>query len=180
MSHIFEIGLNAVLSLIGLVFVVWLAVRAGARTGDPGKLIMKCVFTVPFVFFCILTAHALGPFGPFLIVFMAIILSVMWTPHISELISKPLTSLYDGGDQEVEPKPYYSAALFKRKSNKPLEAIVAVREQLAKFPNDYEGVLLLAAIQAEDTKDLPSAEITLNHFCDAENAPPKQVAAALT
>jgi len=39
---------------------------------------------------------------------------------------------------------------------------------------------LLANIQAEDLKDLPSAEITLNHFCDLPDAPPKQVAAALT
>ena len=64
--------------------------------------------------------------------------------------------------------------------NKPLEAIVEIRKQLAKFPNDYEGVTLLANIQAEDMKDLPSAEITFNHFCDLPDAPPKQVAAALT
>ena len=64
--------------------------------------------------------------------------------------------------------------------NRPLEAIVEVRKQLANFPNDYEGVALLANIQAEDMKDLQSAEITLNHFCDLPDAPPKQVAAALT
>jgi len=91
-----------------------------------------------------------------------------------------LSSLYDGGSQEIEAKPYYSVALTKRKLNKPLEAIVAVREQLAKFPHDYEGTLLLATMQAEDTKDLPSAEITLNQFCEWEKAPPKQVAATLT
>jgi tetratricopeptide (TPR) repeat protein len=42
-----------------------------------------------------------------------------------------------------------------------------------------EGVMLLAAIQAEDLKDLPAAEMTLNHFCDQPEAPPKQVAAAM-
>src|SRR5579862_2938506 len=40
--------------------------------------------------------------------------------------------------------------------------------------------MLLADIQAEDLKDLPSAEMTVNHFCEWEKAPPKQVAAALT
>jgi hypothetical protein len=41
-------------------------------------------------------------------------------------------------------------------------------------------VSLLANIQAEDTKDLPGAEITFNHFCERPEAPPKQVAAAWT
>ena len=78
------------------------------------------------------------------------------------------------------PKPFYSIAHSKRKTNKPLEAIVEIRKQLAKFPNDYEGVALLAGIQAEDLKDLASAESTFNHFCDWPDAPPKQAAAALT
>jgi len=120
-----------------------------------------------------------GVYGPVLILVMGIVLSVMWTPHISEWISRPLSSLYDGGNEPPEPKPYYSIAQTKRKLNHPLEAIIAVREQLAKFPNDYEGVLLLAAIQAEDTKDLASAEMTLNHFCDQPNPPPRQFAAAM-
>ena len=90
------------------------------------------------------------------------------------------SSLYDGGKEEIEPKPYYSIALSKRKLNRPLEAIVAVREQLAKFPNDFEGVTLLANIQAEDMKDLPGAEITFDHFCNLPNAPDRQVAAAWT
>ena len=55
-----------------------------------------------------------------------------------------------------------------------------IRKQLAKFPNDFEGVSLLASIQAEDMKDLASAETTFNHFCDRKEAPPKQVAAALS
>jgi hypothetical protein len=41
-------------------------------------------------------------------------------------------------------------------------------------------VTLLAGIQAEDLKDLPAAESTLDYFCERPDAPPKQVAAALT
>jgi tetratricopeptide (TPR) repeat protein len=109
-----------------------------------------------------------------------IVLSIIWTPQLSDFLISPLSNLFDGGNEPPEPKPYYSIALAKRKLNKPLDAIVEIRNQLAKFPDDYEGVILLAAIQAEDTKDFPSAEITLNHFCDAPGSPPKQVAAALT
>ena len=39
--------------------------------------------------------------------------------------------------------------------------------------------MLLAGIQAENLSDLPSAEITLNHFCEQPGRPPGQIAAAL-
>lgn len=180
MSHIVQIVLNVSLSLLGLGFLIWLSIRTLRRSGDPVKLIVKWVFTLPFVAFCLFYAAHLGPFGPFLIVFMALILSVMWTPHISEMLFSPLTNLFDGGHEEPEKKPYYSAVIAKRNRGQPLEAIMAVREQLAKFPNDFEGVLLLANIQAEDMNDLPGAEITLNKFCDSPKAPDRQVVAALT
>jgi TolA-binding protein len=180
MSHILQIVINAVLSVIGLVCIIWFAVLALKRAEDPPKLLLKWLFTIPFVIFCIWLARKMGPFGPFLIVFMGIVLSVMWTQHIAELISSPLANLYDGGNVPPEPKPYYSIALARRKRRQPLEAIVEIRKQLAQFPNDYEGVNLLAAIQAEDLKDLASAEMTFNHFCDWPEAPPKQVAAAFT
>jgi tetratricopeptide (TPR) repeat protein len=180
MSRILDIAVETVLSLFGVAFIVWILIRTLKRTQDPSKLIFKWAFTLVFAFFCIRLAVQLGPFGPFVIVFLAIVMSVMWTPHIGEWMAKPLTSLYDGGDLEIEPKPYYSIALTKRKLNRPLEAIVAVREQLAKFPTDFEGVSLLANIQAEDMKDLHGAEITFDHFCNLPNVPDKQIAAAWT
>jgi tetratricopeptide (TPR) repeat protein len=180
MSHTAQIVLNSILSLLGLGFLVWVSVRTLRRSGDPMKLIFKWVFTIPFVLGCLYVAAHLGPFGPFLIVFMAIILSVMWTSHISEALFSPLTNMFDGGHEEPEKKPYYSAVKAKRNRGHPLEALVAVREQLAKFPNDFEGVLLLANIQAEDLNDLPGAEITLNNFCNSPRAPDRQVVAALT
>ncbi len=121
---------------------------------DPAKILFKWGFTIPFVIFCIWLAGRMGAFGPFLIVFMGIVLSIMWTPHISEWFSRPLTSMYDGGTEPPEPKPYYSIAQARRQRREFLQAVVAIREQLAKFPNDFEGVMLLADIQAEDLQDL--------------------------
>jgi tetratricopeptide (TPR) repeat protein len=180
MSGTLQTVMDVTLSIIGLAFIVWIFVRILRRTEDPMKFLFKSIFTVPFVIFCIVMAEHMSTAGPGLIVLMAIVLSVMWTPHIAAIISKPITGLFDGGDEEPEPKPYYSIALSKRKLSRPLEAIVAVREQLAKFPNDFEGVSLLANIQAEDMKDLPGAEITFDHFCNLPNAPDRQVAAAWT
>ena len=171
---------NAILSLIGLAFLLWLSVRALRRSYAPWKLAFKWLFTLPFVIVCLFVARYLGPLGPFLIVFMAITMSIMWTSNISELVFSPLTNLFDGGHEEPERRPQYSAIIAKRNRGQALEAIVALREQLAKFPGDFEGIMLLANIQAEDMSDLSSAETTLNHFCSLPNAPDRQVVAALT
>jgi tetratricopeptide (TPR) repeat protein len=169
------VGLVVAIGLVGVGFFFMLK-----KSYDPAKMLFKFVFTIPFVIFCIWFGVKIGLAGPFLIVFMAVVLSFMWTPHIGEWIASPLTNLIDGGGEPPEPKPLYSIAYSKRKLNKPLEAVLEIRRQLARFPNDYEGVMLLAGIQAEDLKDLSASEITLNHFCDRSDAPPKQVAAALT
>jgi TolA-binding protein len=173
-----------VLGLIGLVvpigLVGWGIFYTLKKSDDPAEILFKLAFTVPFVIGCLWLAPKIFIAGPFLIVAMAVVLSFMWTPHIGEWVSGPITNLFDGGSEPPPPKPYYSIALAKRKTNRPLEAIVAIREQLAKFPTDFEGIMLLANIQAEDMNDLPGAEITLNNFCNSPNAPDRQVVAALT
>lgn len=114
------------------------------------------------------------------IVACGVVLSVLWTPFLSEVFISPLTNLFDGGNEPPEQKPFYSIAMTKRNRGKPHEAVAEIRRQLERFPNDFEGVMLLARVQAEDLADLPGAEVTLNHFCDRTDAPSKQVAAAYT
>jgi tetratricopeptide (TPR) repeat protein len=194
MSRTLEIGANTVLSVIGLAFLCWLFWRGLKQSDNPAGILLKCIFTILLItgefFFARSIIRLLGPgepeanIGPALALVLSlaacgVILGVLWTPQISGLILSPITSLFDGGNTPLEPKPYYSIAIAKRKRNKPLESIVIIRQQLARFPNDFEGIMLLANIQAEDLKDLPSAEITLNHFCEWEKAPPRQVSAAL-
>ena len=180
MRHILLIVLDTTLSLIGLAGIVWFFCRGLKNSEDPAKIIFKCIITAVLTPFCFSLAFAMGYLGPIVIAIWGISMSIVWTPHISDFLISPLTNMFDGGNEPPEPKPYYSIALSKQKLNKPLEAVVEIRKQLAKFPNDFEGVTLLANIQAEDMKDLQSAEITFNHFCNLENAPPQQVAAALT
>ncbi len=162
-----------------LGFTGWLFWRALKRSVDPTKMLLKWIITIPLVIVCFILAGQLGIFGPFVIVILGVAMSIMWTPHIAQWISNPLTNIIDGGNEPPEPKPCYSIARAKRMRREFLEAVVEIRKQLAQFPNDFEGVMLLAGIQAEDLKDLPAAEMTLNHFCDRPEAPPKQVAAAM-
>ena len=177
-----------VFSAMGAVFIGWFCWHGVKNSEDPAKVIFKIIFSavliVSEVFFLRYLLSGDPSAAAFVIVgsvaLCGIVLSLVWTPQISDFLISPLTDMFDGGKEPPEPKPFYSVALARRKHGEFSAAIVAVREQLAKFPNDYEGILLLATIQAEDTKDLPSAEITLNRFCESENAPPRQIAAALT
>jgi len=193
MSHIFQIVWGTVLPAFGIVSIAWLCWYSFKRSQDPARLVVKWIVSGLMLWFVMKEvvpnfregeAGTLGGPGAIIgivqMVIVGFVMFVTWRHSVIDLIANPLGSLYDGGNVEVEPRPYYSIALSKRKLSKPLEAIVEIRKQLAKFPNDYEGTSLLAAIQAEDLKDLPSAEMTLNHFCEQEEAPPAQVAAALS
>jgi len=186
MSRIFETAASTVTSLIGFAGLCWLLWQWLKRSDDPANLRFKLIVSLAVVIGEILFARLMigdnvgkafllaGSFGV-----CGLVLSIVWASQISSFLVSLLTSGLDGGRIPPESKPYYSAAVAKRKSNKPLEAAAVVRERLAKFPDDFEGVMLLANIQAEDLKDLPSAEMTLNHFCECKQAPAKQVAVAL-
>ena len=95
------------------------------------------------------------------------------------LVAKPFTSLYDGGDLPPELRPAYSIAQAKQKQGKYLEAVEEIRRQLERFPNDFEGHMLLAQIQAEDLKDLPAAEQTIQKLCAQPGHAPTNIAFAL-
>ena len=148
------------------------------NTVNPGVILVKLVFTLPFAVACIWYAHKLGWQGPFLIVLMGIVLSIIWTPNIGEWLASPLTNIFDGGNEPPERKAFYSYAIAHRNHGRTQEALDEIRRQLALFPNDFEGVMLEAQVLAEDLSDLDSAERALNRFCDWPEAPEKQIVAA--
>jgi len=180
--------LDVVLAFIGLLGLIWLCVRALKNSDNPSRLVLRWILTYVVAVvgshlalkMCFSFDPVKGAAAPLLMAVLGIILSILWTPAISDIITRPITGLFDGGFEPQDAKPLYSTAMAKRQRGKYLEATVAIREQLAKFPNDYEGICLLARIQAEDMKDIPSAEMTINRFCADPKAPSKQIAAALT
>ena len=183
MSRILETIGSLILAGFLLGFLGWAFWHTLKRSEDPPKLILKWIFTAGVITYMWAFVGPMLTGGAFIGVPLAavggLVLAVIWRQSVTDIIAKPFGSLYTGGDEPPEPKPCYSAAQAKRMRREFLEAIVAIREQLAHFPNDMEGIMLLATIQAEDLKDLPAAEMTLNHFCDRPDAPPKQVAAAM-
>ena len=185
-SH-WHMAVNVGLIIFVTVFVIWLFICSFKKSEAPGLLIFKWAMTVPIAAFLWLKVGPMIPNGGgdtiagmlTATVGMALI-AIIWRGSLIDTVINPFIAIFDGGNVPMEKKPYYSITTAKRKRGQYLEAIVTVREQLARFPGDFEGVMLLASIQAEDLKDLPGAENTLNHFCANTKSPEKQVAAAWT
>ena len=91
-----------------------------------------------------------------------------------------LTDMLDGGREKPEYKPLYSIVQTWRNRGQSAAALAEVRQQLERFPNEFEGVMLMAEIQARDLNDLPAAVVTLQNFCRTEGVAARPVALALT
>jgi len=103
----------------------------------------------------------------------------IWRRAIASLIANPVASLYTGGNTEPDPHPAYSVAYARRKQGKYHEAVMELQKQLERFPNDFEGQLALAEIQAHDLKDLPAAAMTVDRLCAQRGHADKNIAFAL-
>ena len=180
-----------------LALLVWLFIRSLKHSPDPERLIFKWILCAGIIigeFFFVrglfgklsesdsggMAANA-GPAAVIAgsIAICGIIMSLIWTPHIAGWFARPITDLFDGGNQEIEPQPFYSISRALRGKGKYLEAVAAIRKQLDRFPTDLEGNMLLAETQAENLNDLPGAEITLHRWCSQPGHAPRNIAFAL-
>jgi tetratricopeptide (TPR) repeat protein len=157
------------------------------KSEDPARMVFKWVLTAVvggYVAFAVAPVVGQGGYGaafggiPLLAV-CGLVLAIIWRHSLTGMIAKPFASLYDGGNIPPEPRPAYSVAQARQKRGEYLEAVVEIRKQLALFPTDLEGHLLLAQIQAEDLKDLPAAEMTIQSLCAQPGHAPKNITFAL-
>jgi outer membrane protein assembly factor BamD (BamD/ComL family) len=175
------IGLLMILGVLGgFGWGLWHCLK---NSDDPPKLIFKWIVTFLCLVLLVWMAWGLEDLGrlamPFVAVAIGIAMSILWAPNIGAVLAKPFTSMFDGGDQEIEPQPLYSIAIAKRKAGKYQEAVYEVHKQLERFPNDFQGLLMLAEIQAENLNDLPAAEMTIERLLNQPGHLPGNIALAL-
>jgi tetratricopeptide (TPR) repeat protein len=173
-----EIIRGTLLLVVALSFLGWFMLRALRRSEEPPRLVVKWIVTALVIFFMAWKVAPMAGDGggeAWIAVVMSLacglVLAATWRHSIGEFISKPFEVLYNGGDIPPEPRPFYSVARTRQKQGKYVEAIAEIRRQLDRFPTDLEGLMLLAQIQAEDLKDLPGAELTIERLCAQKHAP---------
>jgi tetratricopeptide (TPR) repeat protein len=187
MSHTADIIRGTIVLIVAVVLLGWVLIRSLKRSEDPPLLIFKWILTgltllvllwkvAPMIW----TSGAAGAYiGIPLVAVCGVVLAIIWRRSLISIIANPVGSMFDGGDREIEPRPAYSIAQAKRNRGHYSEAIAEVRKQLAKFPTDLEGQLLLAQLQAEHMNDLQGAEITIQRLCNQPAQTPRNLALAL-
>lgn len=154
-------GILIALAILGLAFFFMTRMAKGGGHGEgvlslPSKLL--------------LTAGLLGMLGYrfhqsrsgaygaaavtlFLVLLVAFPLVIMWLPHVIETVLSPFFGSLTGGNEELEAKPMYFRAVGLRKRGEYAAAIEAAEAELARFPGDVEGLLLIAEIRRSDLRD---------------------------
>ena len=97
--------------------VGWLALQTVRQSTDPLRLIIKWIVTaviLGFIFKTIVPGFAKGGGDAIAALILMLLcggaLNIIWRHSLIEVIAKPFSSLYDGGTEPPEPKPYYSIA----------------------------------------------------------------------
>ena len=175
----FTVAWAAVILLLALWALGWFVWRSVRRSDGPLDLVVKLAITGFVVFLMALVAPAFGLLGVIIEVVLGLVLGIMWAPSWGALLAKPLTSSYDGGRMEEEPTPTFARIEAKRKLGKYSEALEVAREQLARFPTNYQLHLLIAEIQAKDMANLTGAVETIEAFLAQPGHLPGSIAYAL-
>jgi hypothetical protein len=108
-----------------------------------------------------------------------IVLGILWRHEITGVFVDPIGDVIDGGKEEIEAKPFYARTEAARMAGDIPGAIAAVRAELEKFPNDYEGRMKLAALLAEHSEDLPGALAVIEDTLVLKSLTAGQIAYAL-
>ncbi|MSU35485.1 MAG: hypothetical protein EXS36_10290 [Pedosphaera sp.] len=152
---------------VAFVFSAWVFYRLTQGTGE-GETLLPRIGRVGWLLLLALLVLVWLPFGvtlPLLIP-VALIFSYTWAPSLMGWLFRPIWAVFDGGHEEVEPKPFYHRAIAQRNKGHYDLAVHEVMQQIAEFPGDFEGMMLVAELQSEELADVVGAIQTLNQIID--------------
>lgn len=147
------------LAILGLAaFFAHRIAKAGGTDGVmslPSKVLLTAVLlgAIGYTFWRSQGSKGGQVIALFMVLLVAIPLVVMWLPQLVDAVLSPLFGSMTGGNEQVEAKPMYFRAQGLRKRGDFAGAIQQAELELARFPGDLEGVLLIADLTATDLKD---------------------------
>lgn len=196
-----RILLTIVLSLIGLVggaLLLWKGLKRAAETDKPlERMFLRTGLSLlvavgPILGFRQFLVHAEsaggGMLGGFAVAFivagaaavLGILLGIIWAPEFGNMVARPFVNLFMGSSEAEAPKPLYSAAQARRNQGKFTEAIAEIRAQLERFPDDAQGWMMLAEIQARDLRQFDQGAATITTFISREGQSPQHIILGLS
>jgi len=180
MERVLSIAFDILCLLFVLGCLGYAVYRTVKNSDDPARLVFKWFLSLGIIVVAgIIISHFPYGYAPMLAALFGLVLAIIWASNIGSYVADPISGMFDGGRAEPDKKPMYSYAEAKRRKGRSTEAVVEARKELAKFPHDITGALLIAGIQAEDLNDLASAERTIEEYISQPRLPPQAVAAAL-
>ena len=166
---------------------IWLYIFMLKRSDDPPKILFKTALTIALIigfgFYVGPMASAGGSSaiaGLLITLVIGLIAAILWRQHITNLMSRPFENLFTGGSAPPDPEPFFSVARARRQQQLFEEAIEEINFQLERFPNHFNGLMMLAEIQAENQHNLTGATETIERACAAHADNPRLVASALS
>lgn len=178
MDRPWDFARGLVLIVFFAAAVLWIVIRTLKKSIEPGALLSRLIITVVIVVGGAGILRGAGAFTMMLSIPIAVVLALVWVPSMIAGLIRPLTSLFDGGDEPMEAKPYYSVAEAKRKRGLMVEARAEVHNQLAKFPGDFQGQMMLAEMEAQDFKSMEAARMVIEGLARQPGLTPAQIAGA--
>jgi tetratricopeptide (TPR) repeat protein len=171
--------IDTILTYIVLAVLIGYSVKCYRQSADRRTLVIKWAATLLLVLLMPVVFWLHNPRVLLFFLVPCVILAFVWLPNLVETALSPLLGAFTGGTEEAETKPFYFIANAKRMKSLPQEAADEVRKQLEKFPGDVTGMMLLAAIQAEDLRDVVAAKATIDELLEQPDLKPQQIATAL-
>ena len=186
------------LGLVGGAFVLWKGLNRAAETDKPlERMLLRMGLSLLVVVGPILVVRQIlirgesaggGMVGGFAVAFIVaglaavigILLGIIWAPEFGNMVARPFVNLFMGSSEGEAPKPLYSAAQARRNQGKFAEAIAEIRAQLERFPDDVQGWMMLAEIQAKDLRQLDQGAATITTFISREGQSPQHIVLGLS
>lgn len=173
------------IGLAGVGYLVW---HHLTRTEQPlGRFFARVIYSAVvlgfFAFAIVPFVRTGGEAGAFIGVPLAagcfLVLGIIWRHELTDYLVAPLGNLFFDNTTPPDPKPHYAHVEAKRMAGDFPAAIAAVRAELEKFPNDFDGRMRLAALLAEHSEDLPGALEVIEDTLRLKNLAIGQIACAL-
>lgn len=173
--------------LVGLAVFGWLGYRLLRRSEDPARLVFKWALTalvVGYVLYVVVPTVRKGGYaaafgGIPMAAVGGIVLAIIWGSSVGSWFARPIESLFLGGETPLEDEPHYSIAESLRKKGNYPAALSAIQVELARFPHDFRGRMMLAEIHAVNRHDLDAAREALQGIINDPGASPEHIAFAL-